>query len=143
VNQPPISDHLVGPFLELLETLRAVCHGDIDKNIILLSIAVRTVRHPEFGRITDAQRLSGEHPAFPNIGANGRSIAESSGMARETVRRKVAELIAAGWIGQSGRNLHYTAEGYRALTPAREALVRTAELFAEVVDRHRKAAGKP
>jgi hypothetical protein len=143
VSQPPISDQLVGPFLDLLETLKAACHGDFDKNIILLSIAARTVRHPEFGGISYEQRLSGEVPAFPNMGVNGRSIAESSGIPRETVRRKLAELIAAGWIGQSGRNLHFTPEGYRALTPAREALVRTAYLFAEVVDRHRQAAAQP
>src|SRR5215469_13027828 len=137
---PPISDELVPPFLELLQLVRTICDGDLDKGIILLAIVERTVRHPAYRETTVAQRLEGEVPVFPNIGVNARSIAESSGIPRESVRRKVAEMVTDGWITQAGRNLHFTAEAYRAFTPARNAIVQLAIQISGVVERRRSAS---
>jgi hypothetical protein len=140
IQAPPITDELVPPFLDILQKLREVCRGDLEKNIILLAIAERTVRHPEFRKTTDAQRLDGSLPAFPNTGVNALSIAESSGIPRETVRRKIADLRAAGWICRKGRNLHYTPAGYQALTSAREALEQLAVRFTSIMERRRLRA---
>jgi hypothetical protein len=139
---PPISDELVPPFLELMQTLRAMCGGDLEKNIIMLAIAERTYRHPDVRGTTHDQRLGSNRTVFPNTGLNALSIAESSGIPRETVRRKVASLIDAGWIGQDGRNLHYTPAGYRAMSPGRDALVQLAVTFSEIVQRRRGGAEK-
>jgi DNA-binding IclR family transcriptional regulator len=53
---------------------------------------------------------------------NVRGIADSTGLSRETARRKVAELVALGWITRIGGSLHFTPEGYRALAAGRAAL---------------------
>lgn len=128
-----LCDDLVGPFLEALETLRNLCDGDLEKNVILLAIAVRAVAEPEFRALTLEERLSGSRQVLPSRGVNVRSIADSSGIPRETVRRKVAELIEDGWIAQSDRNLHFTPAGYQAVTPGREALERLAHQFHDIV----------
>jgi hypothetical protein len=139
-DQTPICDELVAPFLDILQLLHALCDGDLEKNILMLAIAERTVRHPGFRATTNTQRLGGDLPVFPNIGVNARSIAESTGIPRETVRRKVADLVAKGWIAQSGRNLYFTEEGYRALSPGREAVERLAEQYTAIVERRREAS---
>ncbi|RAK52799.1 hypothetical protein [Phenylobacterium deserti] len=141
-NLPPLSDELVAPFLELLQRLRAICDGDLEKNIILLAIAARSVADAEFAAMSNEARMQSTAPLLPSRGLNLRSIAESSGIPRETVRRKVGELIEAGWIGQSGRNLHFTAQGYAALTVGREGLEALAHQFHQVVQgRAARAAG--
>jgi hypothetical protein len=134
-HAPPISDELVPPFLDLLLELRKSCGGDLDKHIILVAIAERAVRHPATRDISDDSRLDGSNPVLPNSGVNASSIADSCGIPRETARRKVAGLLSAGWIARSGRNLAFTTDGYRALTPAREALVRLAVQSHSIVQR--------
>ena len=140
---PPLSDELVAPFLELLQTLRALCDGDLDKNIILLAIAARSVADVEFKALSHEQRAQSTTALLPSRGVNLRSISDSSGIPRETVRRKVGELVQAGWIGQSGRNLYYTAQGYAALTAGREGLEALARQFHSVIEERaaRSAAG--
>lgn len=133
-DQPPLSDDLVAPFLELLQLLRTICDGDLEKNIILLAIAARSVVDAEFRALSHEERSSSATPLLPSRGVNLRSISDSSGIPRETVRRKVAELIDAGWIGQSGRNLHYTAKGYAALTAGRDGLEALARQFHSIVE---------
>jgi DNA-binding IclR family transcriptional regulator len=66
--------------------------------------------------------LSGEIPIFPTLGTNVRSVAESTGTPKETVRRKVGELIEAGWISRQGNELRFTALAYQELAGARVAI---------------------
>lgn len=132
-EQQPLSDELVSPFLNLLQALRVICGGDLDKNIILLAVAERTIAHPDFKSLTDSERVSEGDRPFPTLGVNARSIAESTGMPRETVRRKVGALVRAGWIARSEQGLQFTSEGYRALTPAREGLTALAVRFHELL----------
>lgn len=132
-NLPPLTDGLVAPFLELLQSLRAICDGDLEKNIILLAIGARSVADAEFAAMSHEERMQSTAALLPSRGVNLRSISESSGIPRETVRRKVGELIEAGWVGQSGRNLHFTAQGYTALAAARDGLETLAHQFHQVV----------
>jgi hypothetical protein len=55
----------------------------------MLSVAIRTTEHTAFATFSQAQLLSGEVPIFPTLGTNVRSIADSIGAPRETIRRKV------------------------------------------------------
>jgi hypothetical protein len=119
---PVIAKDLLGPLLDLMTLSRGYCDGDIDKFLILLVIAVRTVEHREFAAYSQAQLLSGEVPVFPTLGTNARSIAASIGIPNETVRRKVTELIDKGWVVRRGHQLYFTAEAYRQLVPVREQL---------------------
>jgi hypothetical protein len=107
----------------------------VDRFLILLEVAVRTFQHPRFQRCTQEELLGGAVEVFPNLGTNVRSIAASIGIPKESVRRKVGELIEEGWLHRSGRNLHFTSHGYRTLAPVRESIQRLAVRHASVVRR--------
>ncbi len=51
-----------------------------------------------------------------------RSVAESTGTPKETVRRKVGELIEAGWISRERNELRFTAVAYQELAGVRVAI---------------------
>jgi len=121
-NYPAIARSLLRPLLHLLSLSRDACGGDVDKFLIMLVIAIRTTEHERFATYSQAQLLSGEIPIFPTLGTNVRSVAESTGTPKETVRRKVGELIEAGWISRKGNELRFTAVAYQALAGVRVAI---------------------
>jgi hypothetical protein len=121
-NYPAISRSLLRPLLHLLSLSREACGGDVDKFLIMLVIAIRTTEHELFATYSQAQLLSGEIPIFPTLGTNVRSVAESTGTPKETVRRKVGELIEAGWISREGHELRFTAVAYQDLAGVRVAI---------------------
>lgn len=135
-NYPVIAHELLRPLLDLFSIARELCGGDADKFLIMLVVANRTTEHKLFASYSQQQLLSGEVPVFPGLGTNVRSIADSIGAPRETVRRKVAELIDAGWIIRRGTDLYFTAIAYQQLAGARIAIeqlaVRNFEIVAEL-----------
>ena len=124
-NYATVAKDLVGPLVDLLVIARPAFGGDLDKLLILLVVALRTAEDPKLDvRVDDV--MSGRVQAFPSLRTNVRSIADSTGVPRETVRRKMADLIAAGWIRRDGDSLSYTPEAFRALLPVREAIIEAA-----------------
>lgn len=121
-NYPALALRLLRPLLDLFALAREGCGGDLDKFLIMLVIAVRTTEHGLFATYSQAQLLSGEIPVFPTLGTNARSIAASVGLPRESVRRKVAELVEAGWIKRQGNELQFTTAAYQDLAPVRVAI---------------------
>lgn len=121
-NYPAIAHSLLRPLLHLLNISREACGGDVDKFLIMLVIAIRTTEHKRFATYSQAQLLSGEIPIFPTLGTNVRSVAESTGTPKETVRRKVGELVEAGWISRQGNELRFTALAYQELAGVRVAI---------------------
>lgn len=121
-NYPVIARSLLRPLLHLLSTSREACAGDMDKFMIMLVVAIRTTEHESFASYTPAQLISGDLPVFPTLGTNVRSVAESTGTPKETVRRKVGELIEAGWICRQANELRFTARAYQDLAGARVAI---------------------
>ncbi|WP_271145461.1 hypothetical protein [Brevundimonas sp. NIBR10] len=119
---PVIARGLLRPLLHLLGISREACGGDVDKFLIMLVIAIRTTEHEGFATYSQAQLLSGEVPIFPTLGTNVRSVAESTGTPKETVRRKVSELVEAGWISRQGNELRFTALAYQDLAGVRVAI---------------------
>ncbi len=132
-NYPAVARNLLRPLLHLLNLSRAACGGDVDKFLIMLVIAMRTTEHEGFARYSQAQLLSGEVPIFPSLGTNVRSVAESTGTPRETVRRKVGELVEAGWISRKGNDLRFTVLAYQELAGVRVAIEDLAVSNFEVV----------
>lgn len=124
-RNPQLSDLLLKPLLDFFLTARGMTVGDLELHVILLTIAIRTVGHPDFQDMSLQDRLGGA-PVFPSLGVNARSIADSSGIPRETVRRKVADLVRSGWIVRKGSNLYFTAKCFRETTPVRTAMERLA-----------------
>ena len=130
---PAVARDLLKPLLDLLSLSREVYGGDTDKFLIMLVVAIRTTEHAQFATFTQAELESGEVPVLPTLGTNVRSIADSVGIPKETVRRKVAELIEAGWIVRQGNELHATGRAYQESAPVREALEALAVRNFEVV----------
>ena len=122
-NYASVAKDLIAPLVDLLAVARPVFGGDLDKLLIVLVVALRTAEDPKIAEVRLEDVLSGRLPAYPSLRTNVRSIAESTGVPRETVRRKMADLVAAGWVARDGDDLSYTPEGSRGLTPVREAML--------------------
>jgi hypothetical protein len=139
-NYPAIARSLLRPLLHLLSISREACGGDVDKFLIMLVIAIRTTEHEAFATFSQTQLLSGEIPIFPTLGTNVRSVAESTGTPKETVRRKVGELIEAGWISREGNELRFTVLAYQDLAGVRVAIedlaVSNFHVVADLVRQH-------
>ena len=125
-NYTSVAKELVGPMVDLLALARRVFGGDLDKLLIVLVVALRTAQDPKVADISFDDVLAGRVESYPSLRTNVRSIADSTGVPRETVRRKVADLVAVGWIARDGDDLSYTPEASRALTPIREAMIESA-----------------
>jgi CRP-like cAMP-binding protein len=132
-NYPAIARSLLRPLLNLLSVSREACGGDVEKFLIMLVVAVRTTEHERFATYSQSQLLSGEIPIFPTLGTNVQSVAESTGTPKETVRRKVGELVKAGWISRQGNELRFTALAYQQLAGVRVAIEQLAVRNFEVV----------
>jgi hypothetical protein len=133
-NYPSLSSELLRPLLELILLSRQYCDGDVDKFLILLVVALRTTEHPQFAMLAPETLAHGSSAALPGLGTNARSIAASLQMPKETVRRKVAELVEAGWLAREGYNLFYTGHAYGQLAPVRQQLTALAVRYFEVVE---------
>lgn len=84
----------VEAFLPLLIDLRRVFGNDLDKVIILSVIGQQMLRDPAMPALShdDAQR--GPFPDWQGRTTNIDALARATGIPRESVRRKVGELIA-------------------------------------------------
>lgn len=85
---------------------------DLDRQLVLLVIMLRSAMARGFADIPSDQVLSGELEALPTLWTNIRSIADSTGIPRETVRRKVNDLIQAGLVKRSGQLLTITPRAF-------------------------------
>lgn len=138
---PKAALRLLRPLVDLLCVAREACGGDFDKFLIMLAVAIRTTEHPLFATYEQEELLGGSIPVFPSLGTNVRSVADSLGLPKETVRRKVGELIHAGWIVRQDNELRFTDHAYRELAGARVGIERLAvRNFEAVADLIRKAA---
>jgi len=141
---PLHAEALLAPLLELLSLARTTFDGDLDKFLILLVVAIRAAGHKEFARAVLLRRTEGGPPVFPSLGVNIQSIADSIGAPKETVRRKVTDLVAAGWIERRGNELFLTPGAYETHTPLRQAIqvlaVRHFEVVGELIA---DAGGEP
>jgi DNA-binding IclR family transcriptional regulator len=70
--------------------------------------------------------LSGAVNTYPSLSTNVRSISDSTGIPKESVRRKVAALIEAGWIRRDDNSLSLAPQASRQLTAFREQLFQLA-----------------
>jgi hypothetical protein len=121
--------------LGVLIALRRQFGADIDKAIILGLIGQRMMRiHPEPTVSYDAV-LAGPvaslHGRFTNI----ESIAAASGIPRETVRRKIAELKAMGWISRAaGGDIELTGLAAQELDGISQLSIELLASVFEVID---------
>lgn len=114
----------IGALVRLLTVLRREFAGDLD---LLLICAIVGERH-------FARRIDPATPTYETLGAtpvtnapsvNAYSIAQYSGIPRETVRRKVARLVNNGWLTSDAKgNLSPTAKAAKDLAHGTQETVR-------------------
>jgi hypothetical protein len=123
---PYIAKDLLAPFLEALHVGRQACDGDLDKLFIVLVVGMRTAEDKRVLDLDLDDVLSGAVDTYPSLSTNVRSIADSTGIPKESVRRKVAALVEAGWIRREENNLSLAPHASRLLTDFREQLFQMA-----------------
>ena len=110
--------------LMLVRHLASVYHefeGDVVEAIVLGEIAHYNLS-PLIGRARNVHELSaaigtGDAELAGLVPTNTYSIAQATGIPRETVRRKVAKLARRGWIvRERGGNLFVAADTHSAFT---------------------------
>lgn len=132
-NYPAIVKELLGPLVEMLQAAHEVCDGDLEKFLILMLIALRTVEHRDFAQLDFAGISRGAVPVLPSLYSNVRSISETSRIPKETVRRKVAMLVKDGWVRRDGYKLSYTPLAAEKIAPVRLSALRHALVAHRVI----------
>ena len=121
------------PLLDCLVSARSYFDGDLDLLIIYLLIGLRTLQDPRTRELSLAAVEEGKVTTLPSLFTNVRSIADSTGIPYETVRRKVARLVEPGWVHREGDNLTLTVKALVDFRPLREKLFELVAANHEVV----------
>jgi DNA-binding transcriptional regulator YhcF (GntR family) len=123
-RSPALALHMNEPLVNFMVVARKLCGDDLDAVLVMLVIVQRANRHPAFARLEPEEMHRTPPDELPSLRTNVRSIADSTGIPRETVRRKVQALSQRGLVEVKDRMVRFTPEGYCAVEPAREALVK-------------------
>ncbi|MCF8014711.1 MAG: helix-turn-helix domain-containing protein [Chromatiaceae bacterium] len=112
-------------FAELLVMLRRHFGGDLDRMLVLAIIGARTLARRRIARMSYDRFMVPNRPDPETAPINLQSIADYSGIPRETVRRKVNDLERLGWIIRRDKGYLIASEkAARDLAPATEATMR-------------------
>lgn len=113
--------------LRLLCNLRQTFGNDLDKSIILAVVGQRMLQIGLDRPIDFDQAKTGNYKLDLSRMTNVESIAEATGIPRETVRRKVSELLEIGWLERS-------AKGGLSVTPqATDRLESATQIIAQLL----------
>jgi DNA-binding MarR family transcriptional regulator len=127
-------------FSELLVLLRKYFGGDLDRMLVLAIIGSRHLARGGIDGMSYDRFVSLERAERDPAPINIQSIADYSGIPRETVRRKVRDLEQMGWIERGRKGYLIVAnQAARDLAPATEATLR---YLATVVDACNEATPK-
>jgi hypothetical protein len=88
--------------LRFMKALRAYFGNDLDKVMIMAAIGQQQLRDPALPSRAYAPDREGKLLGDPARFTNVDRLAAATGIPRESVRRKVKELIAAGWVERIG-----------------------------------------
>jgi hypothetical protein len=127
-NYGLVAKDLFTPLLDVFGAARLAFDGDVEKAVVLLEVVVRAAQDPRLTGVDLETVLSGPLDFPPNVTTtiNMRSIADSSGIPKETVRRKVVALVNEGLIRRDGNNLSLGRAAAPVLMPIREAILKLA-----------------
>lgn len=109
-------------FTHLLIECRKHFDGDLDQMLILSSIGERTFTEARARGVSYGDFVRGTRGNGPRRRINTQSIAESTGIPRETVRRKINVLVGRGWLDRcADGGFIVTDSAAEAMTSATEA----------------------
>jgi hypothetical protein len=109
-------------FTAMLVVCRKLCDGDLDLVLILSAIGTRTLMNRRTAGLSYSEFREGHRPAGVSRHINLQSIAEGTGIPRETVRRKINSLIERGRVRRNEDNtLEVTGQAVADLAPATQA----------------------
>lgn len=113
----------VAEFTRYLIECRKHFRGDLDLLLLLAVIGDRTLVASKVRKsLTYSEFMTGEYVDFQPDSINYQSIADFTGMPRETVRRKVNSLIDIGWVNRTNEGfLVATQKASEELAPLTEA----------------------
>lgn len=109
-------------FCELLVLLRRQFGGDLDRMLVLAIIGSRTLSRGRIEGLSYDDFTAMDRPDDEPAPINLQSIADYSGIPRETVRRKLRDLEQLGWIIRRNNGfLIASSKATKDLAPATEA----------------------
>jgi hypothetical protein len=113
----------VAEFTRYLIECRKHFRGDLDLLLLLAVIGDRTLVASKVRKsLTFSEFLTGEFVDFQPDAINYQSVADFTGMPRESVRRKVNALIDIGWVRRTDEGfLVATQKASDELAPLTEA----------------------
>ena len=133
----PLALSVNEPLVNLMVVGRQLCGDDLDAFLVLMVVIQQANRHSDFPTIKAKDLVDGKVAEIPSVDMNIQSIADYTGIPKETARRKVLALVDRGWVERDGGSLRFTAKGYLGVTPGREAAVKLAASIVHAVDRYR------
>ena len=106
-------------FTALLIECRRLFDGDMDQLLILSVIGERTLTAERARGLTNRDFLQGRPASGKQLPINTQSMADCTGIPRETVRRKISHLINRGWVKKNeDATLEATENAALELAPA-------------------------
>lgn len=107
--------HLVYGFIQRIDTLRRKAHfGDMDQAIVAGMVAIGGVEH--MMRVPEFRKAFGNYRTVIGTegqrGVNAFSISQATGIPRETVRRKLKELVGHGIVMEKERGRYIMTPGF-------------------------------
>ena len=109
-------------FTALLIECRKHFDGDMDEMLILSVVGSRTLTVERARGLNYGDFVKGERTVGISRRINTQSVADSTGIPRETVRRKIGRLIERGWVRKNeDGTLEVTKAAAVDLAPATQA----------------------
>ena len=121
--------------LAILTSLRRMFGNDLDKPIILAVIGQFMFEYGVYESRRYVDQSEDDQSLHADRLTNVESVATSAGLPRESVRRKVGELIELGWIKRDSKGgLKVTAKATAALDgTTQESFRLLADMFVEIM----------
>ena len=109
-------------FTTLMIECRKHFNGDMDEMLVLSAIGERTLTPQRSAGLTYPDFMGGRRNDSKKGRINTQSISDSTGIPRETVRRKVAHLVDRGWVQRNeDGTFEVTEKAAIDLAPATQA----------------------
>ena len=106
----PLHAESVAALCAYLVECRKFFNGDLDLCLVMMVIGERTFTHKNAPDISYAQWADAPVGSVKHEAINLQSIADYSGIPRETVRRKLDWLVARGWVARDDRRYVYATD---------------------------------